>query len=185
MVIIMYQQTEIEFKSFLSEEKYLEMLKKLNLKDKIFEQTNYYFDNDNRDISSNKAVLRIRKKDQYKLTTKVKDNDGNNLETHKYLTDKQALDMLENGFDASIINMPYFVKLKGYLTTYRAKCPYLNGTIFLDKNEYNGHLDYELEYETTTSKEDGEIEFKDILKEFNIEYKPSMPKTKRCLNTIK
>jgi len=185
MVINMYQQTEIEFKSFLTQEKYLELLEKFNLKDKIFDQTNYYFDTKDRVISNNKAVLRIRKKEQYKLTTKVKDENGNNLETHKYLTDEEAKDMLENGFDASIINMPYQVKLVGYLTTHRAKCPYLNGTLFLDKNEYNGHLDYELEYETTTSQQEGEIEFNKILKEFNIEYNPSIPKTKRCLNTIK
>ena len=105
----MRNSIEIEFKTKLSQEKYEELLQKLELNDKIFPQTNFYFDTINGDLERQKIVLRIRKKEKYKLTSKMTNpNDlDSTLETHLELTDSEAIDMLKNGFNASIINLNY------------------------------------------------------------------------------
>lgn len=180
----MKTSTEIEFKTFITEEKYQEMLKELNQVDNILIQTNHYFETENDDFEKEKKVLRIRQKgDQYKLTKKSK-GDGCNIENHLYLTKEQALDMLKNGFDASIIGENHYVHLVGALTTYRTKLECMSGYIFLDKSEYNGITDYELEFEAP-DQEIGNQDFQLILKKFNIPYNRSYSKFKRCMETIK
>lgn len=175
---------EIEFKTFITKEKYEELLSSLKQTDNILVQTNHYFDSKNDDLESQKKVLRIRQKtDQYKLTKKSKGDVGN-IENHLYLTPEEAKNMLENGFDASIIGENLFVYKVGELTTYRSKLEYKSGFVFLDKSVYNGITDYELEFEAP-DKEKGTIEFNEILKEFNIEYTPSSSKFKRCMSTKK
>ena len=171
---------EIEFKTFITEDKYNELLSKLKQEDNILIQTNHYFDDTLGTLESEKKVLRIRQKgDQYKLTKKSKSTDGN-IENHIYLTKDEALDMLKNGFDASIINEPINVKKVAELTTYRTKLQYKSGYVFLDKSIYNNKTDYELEYEAD-NKLIGQKEFKEILAEFNITFNPSYSKFKRAL----
>ncbi|MCR5706568.1 MAG: CYTH domain-containing protein [Acholeplasmatales bacterium] len=171
---------EIEFKTFITEEKYNELLKSLGQEDNILIQTNHYFDDELESIQNQKKVLRIRQKgNQYKLTKKSKSDEGN-VENHIYLTESQALDMLKNGFDASIINEPITVHKIGELTTYRTKFPYKSGNVFLDKSLYNNKVDYELEYEAQ-DKEIGKKEFDEILKEYGIDFKQSYSKFKRAM----
>ena len=101
---------EIEFKTAIDEKTYKKMINKFNLENSILKQTNHYFDTENEDLINQKIVLRIRQKgDQYKLTSKTHTPEGA-LERHLYLTKDEALDMLENGFDASIINIGYNVE---------------------------------------------------------------------------
>lgn len=176
--------TEIEFKTFITEEKYSELLKKFDMVNNILIQTNHYFDTDDNLFEKEKKVLRIRQKgDQYKLTKKSK-GDGCNIENHVYLEKGNAIDMIKNGFNAKMIDEDVFVRKVGTLTTYRTKIQYKNGFLFLDKSEYNGIIDFELEYEAD-DKEAGEKDFHEILNEFNIEYKPSISKFKRCMTTKK
>lgn len=177
----MRNSIEIEFKTKLSQKKYEELLQKLELNDKIFPQTNFYFDTINGDLERQKIVLRIRKKEKYKLTSKMTNpNDlDSTLETHLELTDSEAIDMLKNGFNASIINLNYDVINICTLTTYRAKMPFLNGVLFLDKSEYNGITDYELEFEAN-SHDTATYDFNTILKKFDIKYEKSISKFKRC-----
>lgn len=183
----MQKHLEIEFKTFISKEKYEELLNKFNLNDKIFTQTNYYFDDDSFSLLKNLVVLRIRKKEQYKLTKKEKGDNANN-ETSLYLTDEQAQDMISNGFDASIIGISSYVKTQYNLTTYRAKTPYLNGTLFLDKSTYFDKVDYEIEFEAL-DYEEGLKTFNHFLKENDIEKTQSISKSKRAykeyLNNLK
>ena len=64
---------EIEFKTFITKEKYEELLKYFNLENNIFSQTNYYFDTEDNKLMSEKTVLRIRQKGcSYKLTKKTR-----------------------------------------------------------------------------------------------------------------
>ncbi len=174
----MQKHLEIEFKTLISKEKYEELLKKFNLEDKIFKQTNYYFDDDSFSLLKNKTVLRIRQKEQYKLTKKEKGENGNN-ETSLYLTDEEAIKMIRDGFDASIIGINSFVKTQYHLTTFRAKIPYLGGTLFLDKSEYSGIEDFEIELEVTNYDEGIKI-FEDFIKDNDIELKKSISKSERA-----
>lgn len=171
---------EIEFKTFITEDKYNELLKKLNPNNDVLIQTNHYFDDKNSSIQKDKKVLRIRQKgNQYKLTKKSKSGEGN-IENHIYLTEDEAKNMLKNGFDASIIGENTYVNKISELTTYRTKLPYKSGFVFLDKSLYLNKVDYELEFEAE-NKEKGEIEFKEILDEFGIVFKKSYSKFKRSL----
>lgn len=175
---------EIEFKTFITKDKYDELLKSLHQTDNILIQTNHYFDTEDGNMQKQKKVIRIRQKgDQYKLTKKSKSDDGN-IENHIYLTKDEALVMLNDGFDANKINEDCYVKKVGELTTYRSKLQYKSGFIFLDESHYNDIVDYELEFEAP-NKEIGKKEFLEILDEFNIPYTPSYSKFKRCMQTKK
>lgn len=175
---------EIEFKTFITKEKYEELLNAFDLADNVFPQTNYYFDTENEDVIKNKSVLRIRQKgDKFKLTLKSHAEVGAD-ETHIILTKDQAQDMLKNGFDASIIGFPKFVKKIAELTTYRVSTPYKNGTIFFDRSEYYGHVDYEIEYEVDYV-EQGKIDFNSFLEEYHVPFKESIRKSKRAYTNRK
>jgi len=182
-VDIMISHLEIEFKTLIDEKTYNNLLKEFNLLDKTFVQTNYYFDTKNYDLMDKKTVLRIRKKDQYKLTKKEK-NELGNQETSIYLTDEEANKMLKNGFDANIINEDCYVNLITSLKTTRAKTNYKNGIIFFDKSEYNGITDYEIEYEAL-DYEEGKKDFREFLKLHNITEKTPISKSKRAFNSLK
>ena len=70
------------------------------------------------------------------------------------------------------------------LSTFRIFFPYGKGKVALDRCEYLGEVDYELEYEATTY-EQGKREFIELVKEFNIVYKKSEAKIKRAYNALK
>lgn len=180
----MKQNLEIEFKTFITKEKYKELLNEFGLENEIFAQTNHYFDTSNMDISNNKTVLRIRQKGNiYKLTSKVSNGDGD-LESHVDLSVAQADEMLRNGFDGNIINLPYTVHKICELTTHRAKIDYKCGTLFFDKSSYYGTIDFEIEFEVDDIVE-GEKVFKEFLQEYNIPYLKSIRKSFRAYEQLK
>ena len=175
---------EIEFKTAINEETYEALIKKYHLKDKTFIQINHYFDTENKEIINQKNILRIRQKgDKYKITRKEPSPNGT-IETHIKLTTDEAIILLEKGFDANIINLPYYVKKIAELKTERVTMPYLDGIIFLDKNTYYDTVDYEIEFEAN-SMEQGKLDFDAFLKENNIPFTPMISKTKRAYNKQK
>ncbi|MCR5787322.1 MAG: CYTH domain-containing protein [Acholeplasmatales bacterium] len=178
----MQQHLEIEFKTLITKQEYDALIKEFELQNSIFSQTNYYFDTPALELMKKKTVLRIRKKDKYKLTKKEKGSNGNE-ETSIYLTDEEALNMLNNGFNASIINEPYYVKQITALTTLRCKCPYKDGTIFFDHSIYNNIEDYEIEYEANDYST-GKETFESFLKEHNLVQQETISKSKRAFNSI-
>ena len=180
----MYLNKEIEFKSFISEAKYNELLEKFGLDNNVFAQTNHYFDTPDTKLLDEKTVLRIRQKgNNFKITKKTRADVGAD-ETHILISKEKALDYLANGFDASIIGIPYYVNKIAELTTYRVSTPYKNGVLFFDKSEYYGNVDYEIEYEVDDDKA-GYNDFLGFLKDFNIEYKESIRKSKRAYDNRK
>lgn len=175
---------EIEFKTFITKEKYEELLKYFNLENNIFSQTNYYFDTEDNKLMSEKTVLRIRQKGcSYKLTKKTRALVGAD-ETHILISKEKALELLENGFDANMIGIPYYVTNIAQLTTERASCPYKDGTLFFDCSKYYNSIDYEIEYEVDEI-EQGRKHFQEFLNEFNIQYKESIRKSKRAYDNRK
>lgn len=180
----MTKNIEIEFKTFISEDVYNNLIKEFELENNIFSQTNYYFDTEDTLLMQEKTVLRIRQKgSNYKLTKKTRAEVGAD-ETHLLISKEQAENFLKNGFDAKIINLPYYVKNIAQLTTHRASTPYKNGTLFLDKSEYYGKVDYEIEYEVDEEKE-GLKDFKNFLDSHNITFKESIRKSKRAYDNRK
>lgn len=177
----MYINKEIEFKTFINEEQYNSLLKEFGLEGNVFAQTNHYFDSEDTKLLNEKTVLRIRQKgNNYKLTKKTRAEVGAD-ETHIFLTQDKAKEYLENGFDASIIGIPFYVKKMAELTTYRVSAPYKDGVIFFDKSVYYGNTDYEIEYEVDDVKI-GKKAFLEFLDNHNITYKESIRKSKRAFD---
>ncbi len=177
----MHKNKEIEFKTFITEAQYSFLLKEFELENNVFPQTNFYFDTEDSKLLQDKTVLRIRQKgNNFKLTKKTRAELGAD-ETHLLLSKDHALELLETGFDAKIIGIPYFVKNVASLTTHRASTPYKNGTLFLDKSVYYGNVDYEIEYEVDDINQ-GLADFKNFLAKYNIEYKESIRKSKRAFD---
>jgi len=175
---------EIEFKTFISESMYNKLLADFGLENNVFSQTNFYFDTPDTKLLDEKTVLRIRQKgNNYKITKKTRAEVGAD-ETHIFISKEKAQELLEHGFDASIIGLPYFVNKIAELTTYRVSTPYKNGTLFFDKSVYYGKVDYEIEYEVDEVKE-GMEDFKQFLNSYNIEYKESIRKSKRAYDNRK
>ena len=180
----MNKNKEIEFKTLITKEQYYSLLNEFNLSNNIFSQTNHYFDTENTDLIQEQTVLRIRQKcNNYKLTKKTRALVGAD-ETHIFLSKEKAEEMLKNGFDASIIGLPYQVSKVAELTTYRASSHYKNGKIFFDRSEYYGKVDYEIEYEVDEINQ-GKKDFKEFLDSHNIEYKESIRKSKRAFDMKK
>ena len=62
---------ELEFKSVITKEQYEALVKKFDLENNIYAQTNYYFDTPDYKLKGMHTVLRIRQKgSNYKLTKK-------------------------------------------------------------------------------------------------------------------
>lgn len=180
----MYLNKEIEFKTFISEEKYNELIDKFGLDNNVFAQTNHYFDTDDTKLMEEKTVLRIRQKgNNYKITKKTRAEVGAD-ETHILISKEKALEYLKNGFDANVIGIPYFVHKIAELTTYRVSTPYKNGVLFFDKSVYYDKVDYEIEFEVDDDKE-GYKEFVKFMEDFGIEYKESIRKSKRAYDNRK
>ena len=133
--------TECEKKLLLSEEAYNALMEQFSSSRKpIVTQVNYYFDTDDFAMNRQDTTCRIRLKDgQYKATMK-RHAAGTDQSTEAEMEIYAGLD--NNAFT------DMGLKLWGALTTHRCvllKNPHLE--VVLDKNEYLGYTDYELEIE--------------------------------------
>lgn len=133
--------TECEKKLLLSEEAYNALMERFSSAQKqIVTQVNYYFDTDDFAMNRQDTTCRIRLKDgQYQATMK-RHAAGTDQSTEAEMEIYAGLD--HNAFT------DMGLKLWGALTTHRCvllKNPHLE--VVLDRNEYLGHTDYELEIE--------------------------------------
>lgn len=175
----MYTSVEIEYKTKINKEEYERLIDLFNLKESIFTQTNYYFDTPNHLLINNDIILRIREKSHnIKLTSKTPQETGV-LERHIILDKAEAYKMIENGFNANIIEINLDVKLIASLTTHRCKMNYKSGTLFFDMNTYYDEIDYEIEFESENT-ELGKKEFLEFLEENNLTYTKIVSKSLRA-----
>lgn len=137
--------TEFEKKMLLTEEEYEYLMEHLGHDGPLFpkpivKQINYYFDTDDLSMNRQNTNCRIRFKDgKYKAI--MKRHSGNEDQSSE--TEMMIRDGIQ---DNSFIDMG--LKLQGELTTHR--CIILKDKhceVVLDKNEYLGAFDYELEIE--------------------------------------
>lgn len=143
--------TELEKKLLLTEDEYDYLMERLSYENPLIQnnidtQINYYFDTDDFSMNRQNITCRIRLKDgKYKATMKK----------HSLWDERSTENEMEiyNGLDGnSFTDMG--LKLQGELTTKR--CVVMkdkNCEVVLDKNEYLGHIDYELEIEYTPEHE--------------------------------
>lgn len=161
-------------------------------------QTNHYLDSQDFILRKKKLALRIRTFDRSaEMTLKVPQQVGNiehnielTLEEAQYLISQKSVtcgktdlseicDILkERGVDLESIT------LVGSLTTIRYEQRLPIGLAALDKNDYLGHTDYELELEVTDS-EQGKKDFLAFLKKNHIEFRFSKSKVVRFLDCLR
>ena len=143
--------TELEKKLLLTEDEYDYLMEHLGYESPLVQkpvttQINYYFDTDDYTMNRKNTTCRIRLKDgKYKATMK-RHSTGKDQSTE---TEMEIYDGLESN---SFTKMG--LKLQGELITKR--CIVFKNTnceAVLDKNEYLGHTDYEVEIEYTSEHE--------------------------------
>lgn len=150
----MSQNLEIEAKSMLDESNYLKLIK--GNEKNCYIQINYYIDTMHFDVHEKKLGLRIRLKDgAYELTLKIRQSEGK-LEINQSITEFDFLtfkesNILPNGEvkDALLKQKINIEKLRIFteLKTTRLDVNYKTSLISIDKSEFNGITDYEIECE--------------------------------------
>ncbi|WP_236939156.1 CYTH domain-containing protein [Evansella clarkii] len=185
----LHQEIEIEFKNLLTEQEYNLLLEQLNIRSETAnKQVNYYFDTADMLLKEHKSALRIRKKGgEYVLTLKEPHPDGL-LETHQKCTETEAINAMETGDipqgqvteqirRLTSVSEAQFNYL-GELSTKRLEIHEPDGLIVLDKSEYLGKVDYELEFETS-ARTAGEAAFKRLLNDYGIPQRKTKNKIER------
>lgn len=175
-MFVLATNNEIEFKQLLSEVQYQAIYTAYFHGNHPFTQTNYYIDTSQFDLRNHKSALRIRVKDEsYEMTLKVPSKIGlmeYNFETHiipeldKTISEQDLPTDIAAELSKMDIDMDDLVIL-GALTTDRLEKEVQGNLLVLDKSKYLDYQDYELEYEVTDYNE-GLINFKSILKKFDI-----------------
>ena len=180
---------EIEYKRYLSKEEYEKLISNFDAS-KIYKQTNYYLDDKNHSISKNKCGLRIRNiNDEIELTLKVNQREGK-LEINQQIPnisfksfvfpDGEVKQYLE---DKLGINVKEIYPL-GSLITNRLDVEFKSSLISIDKSEYNGITDYEIECEAE-SMELAKSNLDEFLDKYKIKSQSSTgSKLKRFLKTL-
>jgi uncharacterized protein YjbK len=188
---------EIEYKSLLSMPEY-DKLKRLFSHVSPVRQTNHYLDSPDFKLRKKKLALRIRTFDKSaEMTLKVPQEIGNieynidlTLEEAQYLLGERNITcgktdlseicelLLERDVDLSEIT------LIGSLTTIRYEQHLPIGLCALDKNDYLGHTDFELELEVDESVQ-GKKDFFEFLEKNQVEYRFSKSKVVRFLDCLR
>lgn len=189
----MNSNIEIEAKVLLKEADYNKIINKLSLDQyKKIKQTNHYIDSDDRYLKQNSIALRIREKDDFVLTLKTPLSEGL-LEKNVSLTWKNYEELKDNGLFPECEIKTFLeilgiktstLKILASLTTERIEIPYKSGTLCLDKNIYNGTVDYELEFEDTSMSKAEEV-INELLGSLKISYTfNKVSKQARALNNL-
>ncbi len=188
---------EIEFKSLLSMAEY-DQLKRLFTHVNPVRQTNHYLDSPDFKLRKKKLALRIRTFDHdAEMTLKVPQEVGNieynidlSLEEAQQLLGEKSItcghtDLSEicELLEARDIQLDE-ITLIGSLTTIRYEQKLAIGLCALDKNDYLGHTDYELELEVEDNLQ-GKKDFFEFLEKNNIEYRFSKSKVVRFLDCLR
>lgn len=179
------EQIEIEFKILVTEKIYQQIKKDYQKAVcQTYIQTNFYLMHPQ--LEKRHYMLRIREKNNsYELTLKRPHHVGHkemnididekikNMIFHHQKVDNTIFDILkEQNIDYRELDCSHFLK------TTRTDILFNEGTLSLDKNEYNGIIDYEIEFEVH-DPEIGKKKFLDIIQPYHLQY------TKNCESKIK
>lgn len=175
----MKENLEIELKCLLNKEQFECISHKLPFSIPVL-QVNTYYDTENSELQKRLWMCRIREaKGKYEFTLKTPASLGLNefecsLENHN-IQDTKIVDLFEkSGIFAPLIPI-------GVTKTYRRKYLDEYGEWCLDENDFNGHIDYEIEYELSGSSEQAETRFTSLLESCGINYLQAKTKFERML----
>lgn len=178
---MMRTNTEIEYKTLISEEQFTRLLTYFQI-DTTVEQTNTYFDTADHKLKAMKVACRIRVNDMI-IEATVKEHTEAGILEYNHTLEK---------FDPSVFKSGEFKALFARLTvdeplievgkaiTLRHLVYEKTGELCFDRTTFKDHIDYELEYEVMGDPEVGFKRFMDILALENIRYVPSISKMQRA-----
>ena len=186
----MQKGTDVEFKSLLTENEYNKLLD-FFVNAKCDKQTNHYFDTKRFSLKALNASLRVRERENFELTFKRKKGYSVDLKSTP-ITLEEFNEIKETGIVNKeeivndIVNLIKDQKLVNFLSlsTLRYYVPYGSGMLNIDKSQYLGITDYEIEF-TSRNYHQGKADFIKIISEFGIQYKKSDKKIKRAYNALK
>lgn len=180
----------VEFKSLITEEEYNKLID-LFKGNKTDTQTNHYFDTPRFSLKALDVSLRVRERNNYELTLKRKKGYSVNVTTVEI--SKEDFELMKNSsiitnqeIQNELQSMIGDQKLINFLSlsTYRTYFPFKSGVLFIDKSEYLGVTDYEIEF-SASSYNIGKRDFIELINEFGIQYKKAEKKIKRAFNAYK
>ena len=182
---------EIEAKSMLDESSYLKLIK--GKESERYVQINYYIDTSNFDVHKSGLGLRIRLKDgTYELTVKIRQNEGK-LEVNQIIDESEYLAFKESNIfptgevkealikqNIDIEKLHVFTELK----CTRLDLHYKTSLLSIDKSEFNGITDYEIESEDS-SMEIAKANLIDFLNKNEVPYNENfVTKLRRAQNSL-
>lgn len=174
----MINHVETEYKLLVCKEEF-ERLSDL-YPDKTFkEQINTYYDTKDMQLRKLKCAMRIREIDgKFLFTLKTPDPNGH-LEHECYVNQNNANVFNEADIKKLLNELGIYeqIIMVTNLKTYRAVVNTGKAELCFDINEYNGCIDYEIEYEETV-EHDGINEFNKILAEAELHYE------RNCMSKI-
>ena len=175
----MINNIEVEYKILVDKEIF-EKLSNLYPNKTFIKQVNTYYDTKNYDLRKKHCAMRIREKENtYMITLKVPTINGHE-EFECYVNENSSKMFKESEIDTILKKLKItdeFIVI-GECTTYRAIIKTDKAELCFDINEYNGIIDYEIEYEQTCNH-DGITEFNKILNQVGLVY------SKNCASKIK
>ena len=188
----MADKLEVSFRTLLTKTEYNRLCKMYESAPSNL-QTNYYFDTQRFTLKAAEVVLRVRVREGNRYELALRRKKGyNKIEIVDIITEEQFQELL-NGSDipsleikAEITDLIKEQKLVNYLSisTYRIFFPHKHGVLAIDKCDYLGQTDYELEFQAAT-RDQGKKEFVETVKELGINYKVAETKIKRAYNALK
>lgn len=186
----MDQKHKFQFKTLLTLDEYIKLLKRFNGYT-TDTQTNHYFDTPRFSLKALDASLRVRERESLELTLKRK--KGYTVQEITLPIDKDFFEefkqtgvLPDNEIKAQLTPLIGNQKLSNYLSlsTTRIYLTYKSGIVLIDKSEYLNTIDYELSFLVSNYNE-GKKEFIQLINELGITYTKSEKKIKRALKAYK
>jgi uncharacterized protein YjbK len=185
----MEKNKEVEYKIMLDEETFHHIIDAYD-ECHTYEQTNYYFTS--HALEEKRYALRVRSKDgHYEMTLKIPDGFAK-IEHNENITEKDLEafkngSMPDNGIKKALVDHgidPSLITYSGSLKTIRHDIALHYGVLSLDENFYNGHHDFEFEFEVN-NEEEGKKQFEELCETFHLSYSHNCnSKLKRFLDTL-
>ncbi len=184
-------QKEIEFKNLLEPQEFENLCKEFNLSSTDFHtQTNTYFDTKDHQLRDAGMGFRLRVVgERNELTLKSPgENSHTMIETTCYISEIDRDKILQEGLIHTNIypdfhQLPGIVYAFGTLKTQRSELNYQDGLLVLDRSDYLGHTDYEVEFEVSDLKR-GRQHFYEFLDTFKIPQRQTDKKIARFMKVV-
>ena len=186
----MAKEYDVSFRTMLTLAEYERLIDKFSSCNSNY-QTNYYFDTPRFSLKAAEIVLRAKERDRIELGLKRR-KGYNQIDITEPITKEEFDELVAHGtipcksIFNEVVDIIKDQKLLNYLalSTFRIFLPYRNGLLAIDKVEYLGHIDYELEFQAA-SRDAGKRDFVATVKELGVTYKKGEPKIKRAYNALK